>query len=99
MGKKISGSVKAQRTITDIIVHVFLVVVSIVWLIPFIWLVAHSFRGGVDRGQFSATFFPTQWTLDNYYEPGMEEAQRQKLLRGWHKAVGRSLAWAEPDEA
>ena len=40
-----------------------------------------------------------QWTLDNYYEPGMEEAQRQKLLRGWHKAVGRSLAWAEPDEA
>ena len=66
MGKKISGSVKAQRTITDIVVHIFLVCVSIVWLIPFIWLVAHSFRGGLDRGQFSATFFPTQWTLDNY---------------------------------
>ena len=31
-----------------------------------LWLVAHSFRGGLDRGQFSATFFPTQWTLDNY---------------------------------
>ena len=66
MGKKISGSIKAQRTITDIIVHIFLVCISIVWLIPFIWLVAHSFRGVVDRGQFSATFFPTQWTLDNY---------------------------------
>ena len=66
MGKKISGSVKAQRTITDIVVHIFLVCVSIVWLIPFIWLVALSFRGGLDRGQFSATFFPTQWTLDNY---------------------------------
>ena len=66
MGKKISGSLKAQRTIADIVVHVFLVCVSIVWLIPFIWLVAHSFRGGLDRGQFSATFFPTQWTLDNY---------------------------------
>ena len=50
MGKKISGSLKAQRTIADIVVHVFLVCVSIVWLIPFIWLVAHSFRGGLDRG-------------------------------------------------
>ncbi len=39
-----------------------------------------------------------QWTLDNLYEPLMEEQHRQKLLRGWHKAVGRSLNWAEPDE-
>ena len=39
-----------------------------------------------------------QWSLDNLYEPKMEEEHRQKLLRGWHKAVGRSLAWAEPDE-
>ena len=66
MGKKISGSMKAQRTITDVIVHIFLVCVAIIWLIPFVWLVAHSFRGGVDRGQYAATFFPTEWTLDNY---------------------------------
>ena len=66
MGKKISGSMKAQRTITDVIVHIFLVCVSIIWLIPFVWLIAHSFRGGVDRGQYAATFFPTEWTLDNY---------------------------------
>lgn len=66
MGKKIKGSVKAQRMITDTIVHIFLVLVSIVWLIPFVWLIAHSFRGGLDRGQFSATFFPTEWTFDNY---------------------------------
>ena len=32
------------------------------------------------------------------YEPAMDEAKRQKLLRGWHKAVGRSLDWAEPEE-
>ena len=66
MGKKISGSLKAQRTIADIVVHIFLVCVAIVWLIPFVWLIAHSFRGGLDRGQFSATFFPTEWTFDNY---------------------------------
>ena len=35
---------------------------------------------------------------DSLYEPTMDEAKRQKLLRGWHKAVGRSLDWAEPEE-
>lgn len=66
MTNKISGSVRTQRMITDVIVHVFLTIMSIIWLIPFVWLIAHSFRGGVDRGMFSATFFPTEWTLDNY---------------------------------
>ena len=40
----------------------------------------------------------TQWTLDSLYDPTMEEEARQRLLRGWHKAVGRSLNWAEPEE-
>ena len=35
---------------------------------------------------------------DSLYEPAMDEAKRQKLLRGWHKAVGRSLDWDEPEE-
>ena len=34
-------------------------------------------------------------SLDQQYRPQMEEATRQRLLRGWHKAVGRSLDWAE----
>ena len=37
-------------------------------------------------------------TLAQAYEPRMEESVRQKLLHGWHKAVGRSLDWAEPEE-
>ena len=35
---------------------------------------------------------------DSLYEPAMDEAKRQRLLRGWHKAVGRSVDWAEPEE-
>ncbi len=31
------------------------------------------------------------------YEPNMEDEVRDRLLRGWHKAVGRSLDWEEPD--
>jgi arabinogalactan oligomer/maltooligosaccharide transport system permease protein len=48
----------------DIIVHIFLVIVAVIWLIPFVWLVAHSFR--LSKGQFCKTFFPTDWTFDNY---------------------------------
>jgi glycerol kinase len=36
-------------------------------------------------------------TLDQQYLPQMEQARRQELLSGWHKAVGRSLHWAQPE--
>ncbi len=35
------------------------------------------------------------WSCDVTFSPDMEEERRQKLLAGWHKAVGRSLDWAE----
>lgn len=36
-------------------------------------------------------------TLDQRYDPHMEADTRQRLLCGWHKAVGRSLDWEEHD--
>lgn len=45
--------------------HAFLIIVSIIWLIPFVWIVAHSFRGG-STGMYSSTFLPKEYTLDNY---------------------------------
>lgn len=38
-------------------------------------------------------------TLEQHYEPCMEESVRVRLLHGWHKAVGRSLHWAQPEES
>lgn len=35
------------------------------------------------------------WACDMIYKPDMEEAQRKKLLSGWHKAVSRSRDWTE----
>lgn len=32
---------------------------------------------------------------DGNFEPCMSEEQREKLFRGWQKAVGRSMNWAE----
>jgi arabinogalactan oligomer/maltooligosaccharide transport system permease protein len=63
MAKKV-GSIKAKRYVSDVFTHTFLIIMAIVWLIPFVWLVAHSFRD--TPGQFIKTFFPTDWTLDNY---------------------------------
>ena len=35
------------------------------------------------------------WKCDNTFEPRMDAAERDKLLAGWSKAVGRSRDWAK----
>jgi glycerol kinase len=35
------------------------------------------------------------WKEDAAFTPAMPEEKRETLLAGWHKAVGRSRAWAE----
>lgn len=35
------------------------------------------------------------WKAERTFEPQMEEAKREELLRGWHRAVERSLKWVE----
>ena len=64
MAKRLSGSVKTKRMVTDVVVHVFLVVMCLVWLIPLAWVVIHSFRA--EPGQYITTFLPKSYTLDNY---------------------------------
>ena len=64
MAKK-PASVKTQKMVVDTVVHIFLTIVAIVWLIPFIWLVAHSFRAE-STGQFTPGFFPKEYTIMNY---------------------------------
>ena len=64
MAKK-PGSIKTKRILTDTAVHLFLVIIAVIWLIPFVWLVAHSFRGE-STALSTKTFFPTEYTLDNY---------------------------------
>ena len=35
------------------------------------------------------------WHCNMTFTPAMPEAERARLLSGWHKAVGRSSDWAE----
>ncbi len=35
------------------------------------------------------------WQLDKLYEPKASEAERETLLKGWHKAVSAAAAWTK----
>ncbi len=35
------------------------------------------------------------WSCDKTFQPDMDQQRRERLLSGWHKAVQRSLNWAE----
>ena len=64
MAKKKIGSMRAKRIAGDVVTYIFLGILSVIWLLPFFWLVMQSFRDG--RGQFISTFLPTAYTLNNY---------------------------------
>ena len=55
---------KASRTIANTSIYVVLVVISIVWLIPFVCILLQSFR--VESTYQVGYVMPQQWGLDNY---------------------------------
>ena len=61
---KIRGGMRARRIALDAVIYVFLAVICLIWIIPFVYLVLHSFRG--TPGQFTENFFPKAYTFDNY---------------------------------
>lgn len=50
--------------VSDIVRHVLLAFLSVIWLVPIVWLLATSFSKYT--GMNSSTFFPEEWTLANY---------------------------------
>lgn len=55
---------KAKNTITNTIIHIILVVMSIVWLFPFLCIVIESFR--VEYAGQVGYLIPHEWGFDNY---------------------------------
>ena len=53
-----------KKTIKSIIRHFVLLFLSVIWLIPNLWLFVTSFSGY--KGIYTCHFFPETWTLDNY---------------------------------
>lgn len=64
MAAKKMGSAKRKRFINNVIVHVLLSVLAIVWVFPIAWVVLTSFRA--EKGSYVSTFLPQGYTTANY---------------------------------
>ena len=62
-GKKLQ-SAKKKKMINNMIVHMVLAVLAVIWLLPIVWVILTSFRA--EKGSYVSTFFPKAFTLDNY---------------------------------
>lgn len=63
MSDKMHDQTKSRK-LTDIAVHIFLTILAIIWVLPIIWVVLASFNK--HTGPYAPTFFPTEYTFDNY---------------------------------
>ncbi len=59
-----NSSIKRNRAIANGAIYVVLVVMSLVWLIPFVLILLQSFR--TETAAQVGYIFPKQWGLDNY---------------------------------
>lgn len=55
---------KAKNAVTNTIIHIILIAMSIIWLIPFVCIVFESFR--VESTGAASYVIPKQWGFDNY---------------------------------
>jgi glycerol kinase len=57
-----------------------------------------AYLAGLAVGYWDSTDDIRQnWALDRKFEPAMDDASRDKLYKGWKKAVQRALAWEDTE--
>ncbi|MGN0156160.1 MAG: sugar ABC transporter permease [Lachnospiraceae bacterium] len=61
--KTLTGA-RIKKNVTNVIVHVVLAILSVIWLLPIFWVILTSFRA--EKGSYVSTFFPKSYTFDNY---------------------------------
>lgn len=61
--KKLRSKKGAERT-ANTVIYIVLIVISVIWLLPFFILIIQSLRG--EPGMSTSYFFPKTWTFDNY---------------------------------
>jgi len=66
VSKKASKSAKLRRQSTNALIYVVLTILSVVWLIPIMWIVFSAFRA--DPGSFTAKFVPDSFTFQNFID-------------------------------
>ncbi len=56
-----------------------------------------AYLAGIQVGMFSKDDIATNRNIDTSFSPKMDNPQRKKLLKGWHKAVDRARSWEDED--
>lgn len=59
---KHSGSMRTKENIKKTLIYVFLIIISCIWILPFIYLILQSFSTTYE----ASVLVPKQWTFDNY---------------------------------
>ncbi len=53
-----------------------------------------SSKTGLEAGLFDLPALSALRTVDEHFDPGMDDAERDVLYAGWKRAVGAVMAWA-----
>lgn len=57
------------KKISRIFMHLFLIIIAIIMILPFVWMVLTSFKSVTESTQMNPfVIFPSQWRIDNYIE-------------------------------
>ena len=78
-------SMKRRRIAGNIIAESALILLSVIWLIPIVWIVLQAFRG--EAGALTYTFFPQELTLGNFATLFKETMFRRWFLNTFFVAV------------
>ena len=58
------NSASIKKKVTNVLVHLFLTILSVIWVFPIFWVVLLSFRE--QKGQYITSFWPKKFTMANY---------------------------------
>ncbi|MDM0771832.1 carbohydrate ABC transporter permease [Clostridium perfringens] len=57
------------KKISRIFIHLFLIIIAIIMILPFVWMVLTSFKSVTESTQMNPfVIFPSQWRIENYIE-------------------------------
>ncbi|BAB80079.1 carbohydrate ABC transporter permease [Clostridium perfringens] len=57
------------KKISRIFMHLFLIIIAIIMILPFVWMVLTSFKSVTESTQMNPfVIFPSQWRIENYIE-------------------------------
>lgn len=57
------------KKISRIFMHLFLIIIAIIMILPFVWMVLTSFKSVTESTQMNPfVIFPSQWIIENYIE-------------------------------